>query len=1133
MPNLKRQLEITINDSNKFARTERHKRYARRSNARAIAAQRLEAGDRLFSRIGNVSIVSAAPQDRLARSIRRHLTRRQEEDFDAGLRDSVTYIPRNLNNLSEVLNRYMGRVMDGERFLIDFDGTWYALHMDTFERLINVAIPAQYTIVEEVMLTKSDIELVESTVRGGKVTISRAPDRPGELGAYNFNAGEFFPYVHDYECKYLTELLARLGCWKSVDVKNYNENCLWLAFKDAGVDANILESMKVSFRQRKIARKEIKSIAEKHNLYVIIHTKGDKNLVKCGPVEGYEVNLFLVNDHYIHNFKTEVTAHALRNYDTLKDKEEWWRIESNGKRDKGRGVNTKDLLQIVMEGTHLTKISAVTKGIFRTQFHDRMKMDNFETLEYPKCAVKPAIPERGEGVDEYLENKDKLEKLVIKLERKVDVPSRLTRKFEMLGMGLKEQINLLQKHAKPTVQVVYDFEACPFNEHTPFVVCWKEDCSNVNEARGFDCAKQFLDALARKYGAVLNDDSYKRDIPKARMLAHNQTYDMSFLFEHVSQLKLLNRGTNIVCGSARYTCLEGEAVTGTNKDLLLWMRDHGKNLFAQRNGYDPFGNVLGIQIWAKAVQKVRKHMPHLQSAEDCIFISDPVVLDVVRCAPWSTFKESKPFYLRKVIDLEFRDTYKMISEPLSKFGKMFKLPQEKEVMPYKLYTKEFVERGCFATWGEILRVPDFEEHAQLKRNLETWGCARSDEKGVVWYDMMEYAVTYCRADVDILHQGWDKFREMALDNFDMDINAYVTISSLSKAYLEERGVYDGVYDMSGVPLQFHRNASVGGRVMCANNRRSFVEEDMDDTDANSLYPSAMVRLGGFLKGPPKVIHPGVDLNSVDGYCIKIRVTKMGRKLRFPNCRLKTEEGGCDWTNDLVGKEITVDKWTLEDLVKHQGDEFEVLQGYYYDEGRNYKLKEVIQEMYDLRLKYKREGNPLQQVYKLMLNSAYGICGLKPIETDVRYVEHDKRDSFIALNFNRIRDFTRMSNGVYRFEMYKQIETHFNRQHCAMEVLSMSKAIMNEVQVLAEDLGIDIAYQDTDSLHVPAKDSARLADAFRKEYGKELIGKGLGQFSSDFEFADAWHFRDGTYRKVGSSIKEDHKGVRAVHFPIDL
>jgi len=91
----------------------------------------------------------------------------------------------------------------------------------------------------------------------------------------------------------------------------------------------------------------------------------------------------------------------------------------------------------------------------------------------------------------------------------------------------------------------------------------------------------------------------------------------------------------------------------------------------------------------------------------------------------------------------------------------------------------------------------------------------------------------------------------------------------------------------------------------------------------------------------------------------------------------------------------------------------------------------------------------------------------------------------------------------------------------MEVLSTSKVIMNEVMVLAEDLKIDIAYQDTDSMHIPSKDVKKLDRAFKKKYGREMHGEGegsYGQFSSDFEFSDAWHFRDGKFRKVGNSVK---------------
>ena len=87
---------------------------------------------------------------------------------------------------------------------------------------------------------------------------------------------------------------------------------------------------------------------------------------------------------------------------------------------------------------------------------------------------------------------------------------------------------------------------------------------------------------------------------------------------------------------------------------------------------------------------------------------------------------------------------------------------------------------------------------------------------------------------------------------------------------------------------------------------------------------------------------------------------------------------------------------------------------------------------------------------------------------------------------------------------------------------MSKTIMNEPMVLAEDLGINIAYQDTDSMHLPRKDSKSLEKAYEQKYRKELLGAGegsYGQFSTDFdEFPDAWHFRDGKFRKVEKAIK---------------
>ena len=51
--------------------------------------------------------------------------------------------------------------------------------------------------------------------------------------------------------------------------------------------------------------------------------------------------------------------------------------------------------------------------------------------------------------------------------------------------------------------------------------------------------------------------------------------------------------------------------------------------------------------------------------------------------------------------------------------------------------------------------------------------------------------------------------------------------------------------------------------------------------------------------------------------------------------------------------------------------------------------------------------------------------------------------------------------------------------------------------LSEDMGIQIYYQDTDSMHIPRDDVSSLASAFQAKYNRELIGNQLGHFHNDF------------------------------------
>ena len=52
-------------------------------------------------------------------------------------------------------------------------------------------------------------------------------------------------------------------------------------------------------------------------------------------------------------------------------------------------------------------------------------------------------------------------------------------------------------------------------------------------------------------------------------------------------------------------------------------------------------------------------------------------------------------------------------------------------------------------------------------------------------------------------------------------------------------------------------------------------------------------------------------------------------------------------------------------------EFDIIDGYYFDSGRNNEINNVINKLYGLRLKLKDDNNPAEVVIKLLMNSMYG------------------------------------------------------------------------------------------------------------------------------------------------------------------
>ena len=512
------------------------------------------------------------------------------------------------------------------------------------------------------------------------------------------------------------------------------------------------------------------------------------------------------------------------------------------------------------------------------------------------------------------------------------------------------------------------------------------------------------------------------------------------------------------------------------------------------------------------------------------------------------------------LNVTVQDSYSIITMPLSNFPKSFGLEGKKEVIPYKLYTRENVDKQFLSVdelkpyciqqvkesnIGVITTEKDYTLFQnEMIANARGWNCLSRNEAEI---DIIKYSRMYCERDVELLKKGYNIFGGY-IEELDCNIDNYISAAQFANDYMLKEGVFDGVYKVSSTPREFIMRSMVGGRVMCCENKQQDITGHIYDFDAVSLYPSAMKRLGGYLKGVPRVIEEDQKnmafLGSCDGYFVKIKINKVGIRRKFPCISYINKEGIRTWTNDPE-ECVHVGKTGLEDLIEFQQIEFDIIEGYYYQDGRNNTIGEVIGNLFEKRKEQKKKKNKVEQVYKLIMNSAYGKTLLKAFDKEIKFVQEDKLADFVDKNYNMIKYYESVetdSEDYKRFKMVmdKSINNHYNNAHAGCEVLEMSKRIMNEVMCLAEDLGLDIYYQDTDSMHIKSKAIALLKEKYKEKYNRDLVGEDMGQFHTDFssdkitsEIHARRHIALGKKCYIDELVGKDNDGNEVVDYHIRM
>ena len=241
--------------------------------------------------------------------------------------------------------------------------------------------------------------------------------------------------------------------------------------------------------------------------------------------------------------------------------------------------------------------------------------------------------------------------------------------------------------------------------------------------------------------------------------------------------------------------------------------------------------------------------------------------------------------------------------------------------------------------------------------------------------------------------------------------------------------------------------------------------------------------------------------------LTVRITKINKKQQIPFIAIKNEGQSIDYINEITGnyQEVVIDKITLEDYINFHDIEYEIIDGIYWDNGNNKKMGELINILFNERVKCKKNNNEaLSNVLKLMLNSSYGKNGMKKdkIKKSIMSLkDKDMFNNYVYNNFNTITKYTEINKRNVEIEKVIS-DSSFNRGHIACAILSMSKRIMNEVFDVANDNDITIYYTDTDSIHMNHADIEKLENKYFERYGKVLNGKGLGQFHTDFNLKGA-------------------------------
>jgi len=337
------------------------------------------------------------------------------------------------------------------------------------------------------------------------------------------------------------------------------------------------------------------------------------------------------------------------------------------------------------------------------------------------------------------------------------------------------------------------------------------------------------------------------------------------------------------------------------------------------------------------------------------------------------------FYHITIIDkktksrLELRDSYHLMSMSLKEIGDIFSTVKK---IDYKIQT------------------------VNLKNYMDL--------------DIIKEVLDYNERDSLVLEEGFFNFRDLIFKNFNVDITYSLTIASLSqKIYFINYYKNKTLHVIEENVDNYIRKSYFGGKTEVFKP----YSEHCYSYDCNSLYSHVMKNFS-YPTGTPIYVNKEQITEEIinrKGF-FHVEVSAPAN-LKYPFLVYRDSDETLisplgTWSGIYFSEEIN--------YAKGLGYTFEYLGGYFYP-SEEYIFKDFVDDLYDMRLKYKKNTG-LNKTCKLLLNSLYGKFGTKfeNTKTEIVFIDDPKYDEIVIENKHDVINH-RIINDLHVITYYEKNE----------------------------------------------------------------------------------------------------------------